>query len=89
MKKSIKALEMTMKCLEKEWEQSGESRYCVQITKEDAEMILFQIKQFEQDKKPGMENMEEVPFREILSLVKENYVALRIARKCKIGRAHV
>lgn len=83
MKKVMRALEITVKFLEKEWGQSGEIKYQVQITREDAKMMLSQIYQFGMENQQKIEHMEDVPFREILSLIKEDYVALRIARKCK------
>lgn len=83
MKKVMRVLETTLKCLEKELEQSGESKYVVQITREDAKMMLSKLYQFEKEKHRMMEHVEEIPFREILALEKENYVALRLARKCK------
>ena len=83
MKKIMRVLEITLKCLEKEWEQSGESKYIVQITKEDAKMVLSELYRFEKEKHRMMEHVEEIPFREILALEKENYVALRLGRKCE------
>lgn len=83
MKKIMRVLEITLKCLEKEWEQSGESEYIVQITKEDAKMVLSELYRFEKEKHRMMEYMEEVSFRKILALEKENYVALRLGRKCE------